>query len=222
MLSKTEVILFDLDGTLVNSFDQIFSAATLARIEKKYRPPSSSFIKEKIGLPASELFSDLELEEPNLLELIKLFRINLSKIKMSDQNLFEGVMELLQYINVCGIRMAVATNKPKRLAIEALSDCRILEFFEDVVGGDNILAKPDPAIINRCLDLLSVKAESALMVGDRIEDIMAANAAGVIAIGVAQGTHSQNEFYDKGAFRSFESISKLSLFLKEGIKHGNI
>ena len=219
---KINAYLFDLDGTLVDSANQIFQAVELARAELKYTSAPDKVIYSKIGLPAKDLFEDLDLSESELLNAVKLFRYNLSKIKLSGNNLFSGVPELLQLLAQKGIKLGVATNKPTVLAIQSLSDSGILNYFDFVVGADHHPPKPDPAIILTCLQLMLIEPHNAVMIGDRTEDVLAAKAAKVLPIGIAQGAHNEEHLMNSGAGRTFQNMSLLYQKITEGGVIANI
>ena len=220
--NNIKAFLFDLDGTLVDSANQIFEAVDLARVELKYASAPDKFIYSKIGLPAKDLFEDLDLSESELSNAVKLFRYNLSRIKLSKDDLFSGVLDILELLTQKGIKLGVATNKPTALAIQSLSDSGIHNYFDFVVGADNHPPKPDPAIILKCLDLMLIEPDEAVMIGDRIEDVLAAKAAKVLPIGIAQGAHSEEHLMNSGADRTFQNISLLYQKINEGEAIANI
>lgn len=220
--NNIKAFLFDLDGTLVDSANQIFEAVDLARTELKYTSAPDRFIYSKIGLPAKDLFEDLDLSESELSNAVKLFRYNLSRIKLSKDDLFSGVLDILELLTQKGIKLGVATNKPTALAIQSLSDSGIHNYFDFVFGADNHPPKPDPAIILKCLDLMLIEPHKAVMIGDRIEDVLAAKAAKVLAIGIAQGAHSEDHLMNSGADRTFQSILQLYQKINEGEAIANI
>ena len=114
-----------------------------------------------------------------------------------------------------GMLIGIATNKPSDLAIKCLTDSGIIYLINEVVGGEIYAVKPSPEIINACLENLGVKASEAVMVGDRIEDVKAANAAGVRAIGVSQTHHTVSELGNSGSFVTLNSILELVRLLKK-------
>ena len=215
-------LLFDLDGTLVDSANQIFEAIDLTRVELKYAAAPEKFIYSKIGLPAKDLFEDLDLSESELLNAVKLFRSHLSSIKLSKNDLYGGVPEVLQMLTEKGIKLGVATNKPTALAVQSLSDSGIHDFFEYIVGADNSPPKPDPAIVLKCLELMSIDQHEAVMIGDRIEDVRAAKAAKVLAIGIAQGAHSEEYLLTNGADITYSSMRLFYHKINEGEVIANI
>lgn len=198
--------IFDLDGTLVDSLPQIMEAANLAREE--FRSPSrdESFYTARIGLMAEVLFEDLNLPDTTLFSMVNAFRAHLKSIMLSPQNLILDVSLLLSLLSGRGFHLAIATNKPTELAEKALNETGIRQYFDCIVGIDGLVAKPDPSILFECLRLLASEPSSAVMVGDRPEDMIAADRAGVFGIGIAQGFHSESELVAAGARVTFRDI----------------
>ena len=220
LLGKTgnsiKAFLFDLDGTLVDSANQIFEAVELTRSQLRFDRAPAKFVHSKVGLPVKELFEDLNLQDLELSKTVELFRSNLSKIRLSENNLYADVPQMLRFLDEKGFKLGVATNKPTVLAVQSLSDTGIHDYFDFIIGAENHPPKPDPTIILKCLEFLLIEPHQATMVGDRIEDILAAKAAKVIAIGIAQGTHCEDDLVAKGADSTFMSMSMFYQMLIEG------
>ncbi len=209
-------IIFDLDGTLVDTTDQIYSAVYLTRELSHYAQVSKETLVSKIGLAASELFSDLNLNNTETIKAVNNFRKHLSNIKLSERNLFPCVMDLLNLLISRNFLLSVGTNKPYWVADKTLKECKIREKFHFVVGGDSLPLKPDKAIIENCLKRLNATSAAAIMIGDRIEDIRAATSASVVACGVLQGVHDKNQLFEAGAKKVFLDITDLYESLVKG------
>ena len=216
MVTRIKAIIFDLDGTLIDSTNQIYQAVSLTRKHLGYPDLNINLMKSKIGLPAKELFSDLSLSDYVADSAVIVFRELLLNLKLEQSDLFEGVFDLLEWAQQHNFKMAVATNKPLNLAIKALKETGIEEFFEHVEGSDNLPSKPNPAMINRCLDVLKVDKDLACMIGDRVEDTLAANSSCVKAIGILQGTHTAEKHIEAGAEQTFQDFGLLLEFVKLG------
>ena len=208
-----EAFLFDLDGTLVDSANQITFCVNDSRVDLGYAPADPRTIWSKIGLPAEELFQDLGLNSEEVKNLVSKFRLKLSEQIQINNVLFPGVIDLLTHLGFMNFKIGIATSKPQNIALEVVAASDLKNLVHHVQGIENFPAKPDPRVIQECMYHLNVS--SAIMIGDRIEDIMASNSAGCISIGVAQGSHSIDELNQAGAHFTYESISHLSLNLDE-------
>ena len=206
---KISGIIFDLDGTLINSAPQIIEAVRLAREDLGFPHIDEAILASKIGLPAKELFSDLNLDEVIEANYVGIFRKHLKEITLTELDLFKDVGKLLEDFKKASLRLAVATNKPFSLAQKALTDSSIRKYFDAIVGADVLPPKPNPAVIIEAIKLMEVDTSLSVMVGDRIEDIQAASSLKIKSVGVAQGTHSMQELAGAGANLVFNNISDM-------------
>jgi AHBA synthesis associated protein len=178
------VVVFDLDGVIVDSFPVMREAFTIAYAEVvgdgeapfdeyerhlgRYFPDIMSIM----GLP-------LEMEGPFVRESYRL---------AGRVPLFPGVTPLLRELRERGFRTAIATGKAGDRARHLLDTLGVLHCFDHVLGSDEVArAKPAPDIVLRALELLGARPEEALMVGDAVTDIAAARGAGVDAVAALWG-----------------------------------
>jgi phosphoglycolate phosphatase-like HAD superfamily hydrolase len=178
--------------------------------------PSKGFIRSKIGLAATELFVDLDLDDYQLSEAVSLFRSHLADIKLQPSDLFPSVLETLDALKKMSFSLAVATNKPSNLASLSFSQTGIVDYFEFIAGGDKCPPKPNPEVIFKCLEFLKSVPTESIMIGDRAEDMQAAKNAGVFAVGLAQGPHSEKLLREKGANFTYQSMSDFIHSVKKG------
>jgi phosphoglycolate phosphatase len=208
------VWIFDLDGTLFESHHQIVSSVNASRAAFNFHSIEASELFPKIGPPANFLFDDLGLESDQLQMLIDFFRLDLRKRITRGTPLFEGVEGLLEILHKSDFLIAIATSKPDELAELMVEISPISRFVNFVKGSSGIEPKPNPEVIFRVMEHLG--AQSGIMVGDRVEDIQAANGAGIPSIGVAQGSHTQLDLSEAGAKLTFASISELKAAVSSG------
>ncbi|GAB1338671.1 HAD-IA family hydrolase [Streptomyces sp. E-15] len=172
-------VVFDLDGVLVDSFEVMRHAFTVAYREvvgdgpapfEEYNRHQGRYfpdIMRIMGLP-------LEMEEPFVRESYR---------RAHEVRLFDGVVELLRELRERGVRTAVATGKSGPRARALLDQLAVRDLFDHVVGSDEVpRPKPAPDIVLRALDLLQAAPEEALMVGDAVTDLTSARGAGVAAV----------------------------------------
>lgn len=216
------LVIFDLDGTLVNTIDQICNAVYSTRELFDFAQVSKETLVTKIGLAASELFSDLNLNNTETVKVVETFRKHLGNIKLSELNLFPCVIDLLNLLISRNFILSVGTNKPYWLADKTLKECKIREKFSFVVGGEALPLKPDKSIIENCLKHSNSTAATAIMIGDRVEDMYAATSASVVAYGVLQGVHDANQLFEAGAKKVFLDITDLYESLVTGWNFENL
>ena len=215
-IKTKNLFIFDLDGTLVDSKNQISQAVALARHDSSFPDADPEFLESKIGLAAFELFSDLTLTDDERHEIVKVFRSYLMEIRLNPCDLFPGSNEVLTLLKAAKFRLAVATNKPSILAEKALFQTGIVDLIDFVAGGEILPQKPDPAIVLHAIKGARATAEKSIMIGDRIEDMQAAKSAGINCIGVTQGVHSAIDLLSSGAQQVFDSMEKLFVKLEKG------
>lgn len=202
-----DTYIFDLDGTLVDSLHQIERSLDKTRVHFGFKITPTGQVFTNLGQPIRQLFSDLVMSQSKQDEFITFFRKDLAKeISISNQ-LFSSVLDLIILIRNCDIRIAVATSKPTYLANQVIDNSEIRGMIDFIQGTDDFLAKPDPEVIHRCISAL--KSKNPIMIGDRTEDVLAASAAGIPAIGIAQSAHSENLLIASGAKLTFNSVDML-------------
>ena len=205
MNTADQVVLFDLDGTLVDSVEQISRTLNQARSDFGFSPQPQSFYENLVGLPVSELLSDLTVSSEILDELVAHFRkLLVLDIQRGSVVIFPGVIELFQLLESRRIDLAVATSKPTAIAQEVIRCSNLSQFVIHVQGTDSFLPKPDPEVILRVLAKFDGKP--SFMVGDRTEDVMAAKRAGIAGVGIAASAHSEEELKNAGAKATFKSF----------------
>ena len=210
-----DTYIFDLDGTLVDSLHQIERSLDKTRVHFGFKKTPTGQVFTNLGQPIRQLFSDLEMSRSKQDEFITFFRKDLAKeISISNQ-LFSSVLDLIALIRRCDIRIAVATSKPTYLANQVIDNSEIRGMIDFIQGTDDFLAKPNPEVIHCCISAL--KSKNAVMIGDRTEDVLAASAAGIPAIGIAQSAHSENLLIASGAMLTFKSIDVFYEFISSSI-----
>lgn len=178
---QRDVLLFDLDGTLVDSAGSIAAALTQVRAERGAGPVDADTIRPWISLGADVLVArslGRHAREPAA-DLAR-FRAILSDLPTDPDCLYCQVRETLELLAGAGFTMAVITNKPEGLSRSLLTDLGLAARFAAVVGGDTTpRAKPDPAPMRHALAALDARPEQAMLVGDSAIDAAAARAFGM-------------------------------------------
>jgi phosphoglycolate phosphatase len=193
----SRAVLFDLDGTLVDSPRAIVETFTAALTELGRPVPAAAAIRATIGLPLERAFADLTGEPvadtaPCVRAYLRLFgELILPK---AASLLFPGVAAGLAGLRRQGYALAVATSKYHASADALLTAAGIRAEFAVVVGADQVTRpKPDPETGRLILATLGIPARRAVMVGDTTHDILMANAAGMRSVAVTYGVHSGAE-----------------------------
>ncbi|HEX2987986.1 MAG TPA: HAD-IA family hydrolase [Chloroflexota bacterium] len=191
-----KALVFDLDGTLVDTPAGI--ARTIARVlaNRGYPVPSSEEVYQMIGLPLVDSFlrflpADARSIAP---ECVVEYRDLYERIEIPATTLFPGVGETLARFQAAGVRMAVATAKLTRVAESTLAHSGARGYFDAVLGGDCVSEpKPHPQLALSALARLECSPESALVVGDTSYDIQMGKAAGTATCGVTYGVQPRTQ-----------------------------
>lgn len=184
MTQQVEAVLFDLDGTLIDTNEliiQTFQTVLDERFPGKY---SRETILPFLGPPLYETFQQVDPTQVD--ELIASYRKWNVENHDAMVQAFPGVVETLEHLHARGIKMAIVSTKRNEMIERALNLMNVRHFFTAVIGLDDVKnAKPDPEPVQLALSKLGVEPEDALMVGDNFHDIIAARAAGVDSVAVA-------------------------------------
>jgi phosphoglycolate phosphatase len=192
MKNRFDLIIFDWDGTLIDSVEWIVYCIQQAAIHHQCRVPDVQAAKDIIGLSIenaiSQLFPecDISLREKIVVDYAQTF---FSK-KISRADLFPGVYEMLRQFKVNGYQLAIATGKKSGGLAQAVAATQVGDFFAATRSSDQTESKPNPLMINQIISELGVEKQRTLMVGDSVHDLQMAINAGVAAIGVTCGAHS--------------------------------
>lgn len=196
--------IFDLDGTLVNSENQIHEAILKTSRLMKLDEISSAQIHETLGLPLQAILQPLNLEPWKLAEFTRRFRELLSEEIKRGNQLFPGAINFLELVKAHNFVIGIATSKPTQLANLVVKHSDLKTFIDHTQGTDDFLPKPNPSVIIE--SMRSLKVNTAVMIGDRREDIQAAMAANIPGIGLAHSFHQQKELISSGASLAYGSF----------------
>lgn len=179
-------VLFDLDGTLIDSIDLILKSARYAFLECGIDCPTDAEWLTGVGRPLPVMFGHFAPGREQ--DLIAAYR----EYQLANHDLlvrvYDGVPEMLEELHWLGHRMAIVTSKTNVLALRGLVLTGLDRYFETVVGMDSCERhKPDPEPVRIALDRLSRSPEGAWFVGDSIHDMESGNAAGVATVGALWG-----------------------------------
>jgi phosphoglycolate phosphatase len=202
---RFDAVLFDLDGTLIETAPDLTNALNHA-LHKAGRPPIKvSDVRPMIGDGARALLQRglaATGPAPTEAELDRWFTDLLEyywEHVADDSHPFPGVVELLETMRATGLKLAVCTNKPFGLSKKLFEDLDMDHLFDAVVGGDSLsVKKPDPGHILGTLEAIGVAADKAVMVGDSGNDVNAAKNAGIPVVAVSFG-YTMVPAHDLGA-----------------------
>lgn len=188
-----QLILYDLDGTLVDTLADITCAANHMLRILQASAVSAHEVRGYIGCGVHELVKRcLNTEDPKRIEYgVSVYRAYYARHMLDQSRLYPGAREVLDYFNAR--RQAVITNKPNPFSREILTALGVADYFFEIIAGDSAYPKkPDPSAARAMVQRAGSRPEETLLIGDSPIDIETGRRAGVATIGVLHG------FSDKG------------------------
>ena len=199
-LDKRKLILFDLDGTLVDSAADLYRAMNLSLAQMQLELVTEQQVRDWIGKGTS-LFCESVLKhltgqvDPQQHQLLlKTFLDIYNANPCVDTQPFHGILEFLKWGQANHKILICVTNKPEQPARAILNDLNMSDYFTDIIGGDRFAErKPHPRQLLHCVEHYAVTKDQVLMMGDSVNDVEAARRAGIDCIVVSYGyNHGEN------------------------------
>ena len=222
-MEKKFTILFDLDGTLVDTAPDLMRAHNHVMKLFGYPTKSTNEIRNLVGQGAGAMlgrsiwgqakkeFSKIE-DEKIKNKMVKEFVDFYGKNIVNESTLINGVKEFLIWAKKKNISMAVCTNKQEHLSVDLLKKIGIYDFFEYVAGHNTFdYCKPDPRHLTSVIEILDGDIKKSIMIGDSETDANAAKAAGIPIILLEDGYTEKNtsEIYHNHLIKDFIDIEKI-------------
>jgi phosphoglycolate phosphatase len=208
------LLVFDLDGTLIDGYTAIGQALSYAMEKLNLSPPPDARVRVMVGHGLERLLekavgADLAPEG------VRLFRERYPEVAVEGSHLLPGVAETLDRLSAAGYPMALASNKPSRFSRLILEAKGVARHFHSIEGPDESTpAKPDPAMLRRILRDAGMPASDGVVVGDMEVDAEFARAGGARVVLIPNGSRSREELESSGADGLIESIRELPSWLE--------
>ncbi|RMR05470.1 Phosphoglycolate phosphatase [Pseudomonas savastanoi pv. glycinea] len=190
-----KLIMFDLDGTLVDSVPDLAVAVDKMLLELGRPAAGLAQVRNWIGngapvLVRRALANDLDhssVDDAQADQALEIF-MKFYAEKHEFTTVYPGVRETLKWLQKMGVEMALITNKPERFVAPLLDEMKLGRFFRLIIGGDTMpTKKPDPAALFFVMKMTNIPASQSLFVGDSRSDVQAAKAAGVPCVAMSYG-----------------------------------
>ncbi len=197
-----KAVIFDLDGTLLDTLDDIADSINAMLNEYGYPNISRERVRAIIGSGAKKLIADAlpeKLSDEEFIKRLETYNRIYNASGSPKTKLFGGVKEVLSELKNRGYRLAVLSNKPQH-STDKVAEKYLSGLGFDFIGGqsDKIKCKPDPAGALYVVDKLGVKPENAYLVGDGETDVLAAINAGITGIAALWGNRTKEQLKSAG------------------------
>ena len=222
-MTQKFTILFDLDGTLIDTAPDLMKAHNHVMKKFGYKTKTTDEIRAIVGKGARTLIGRSIwgqakkefsiIEDQNVKdEMVKEFIDYYGKNIINESKLINGVEEFLKWCSSKKISMGVCTNKQEHLAIDLLKKIKIYNYFEYVAGGNTFeVCKPDPKHLTNIVEILNGDLKKTLMIGDSENDTIPAKEASIPVILLDNGYTEKNvsEIYYDHLVEDFIGIEKI-------------
>lgn len=226
-----DLLMFDLDGTLVDSAPEYADATNAVLRSRGLRPAPDAEVGGWIGNGAREIvihalaartgcdIADVRADHEDVDAAMAVFRPAYSECCGRRSDIFPNVRETLDELRRRGVAMALVTNKEAYLTARVLTVHRLLGYFDPVVGGDSLSRrKPDPLPLEHCMQVHGVERSHSLLIGDSPIDVAAARAAGVPCWAVPYGYACGRPIADVRPDRILASFAEVLQAVDPGIE----
>lgn len=195
-----QAVLFDLDGTLTHSGAGVMRSVSYALAACGLEPLSTQRLRSFVGPPLQDSFAALGLTPAGVDHAVERYREYFADRGIFENEVYDGITEVLTVLGQRGVRLAVATSKPTVFAERILDHFDLAAHFEDVVGAnlDGTQTRKHE-VITEALARLGLQPAVTVMVGDRAQDVEGSARVGVACIGAGWGYANDGELEAAGA-----------------------
>ena len=215
MNHEAKLIVFDWDGTLMDSAAHIVTCLQNAITELSLPPRSDEEIKNIIGLGLREALLALypQATDKELAALVDRYREHFFDQQTDPCELFSGARALIQELNAKEYFLAIATGKGRNGLDKVLKETGLGEFFPITRCADESHSKPHPQMMLDIIDYYGIEADDAIMVGDTEYDLQMANNAQSHSVAVTYGVHEKQRLLDCNPLTCLDSVGDLHQWL---------
>ncbi len=203
------IILFDLDGTLIDSTDAILEGFGVAFKTFKDAKPNDTEIKKLIGYPLEIMFGKLGVSEEKVNDYVLAYKEHYRQISRQQTTMLPLAIEAVKYASTFAT-LGVVTTKTARYSEEILEHLGVMPYFGVLIGRESVVhPKPHPEPILKALQALKGDPSKTWMIGDTPMDLLSAKAAGVCSVGVLCGYGTKEDLEkhtDKITLNALEAV----------------
>ena len=194
---KIQNLLFDLDGTLVDSSQTISASIEFALENMGIDSANRTPVEKVIGASLFDIFrNEFDLTDEQAYVAIELYREHYDSLNQAGTLVYDNIRDVLPRLRTAGYRLFIATVKPTQIAEKVLSDLDLRSWFDGVAGSSMDSERRDKSsIIAHALRKFDLDPSCSMMIGDRDQDITGAKENGLAAMAVTYGFGSREELH---------------------------
>lgn len=217
-MRQYKLIIFDWDGTLMNSMSRIVSCIQAACCDAGIEAPVDEDARNVIGLGLNEACRRLLPNIDNELysQVQEHYRQHFLRNDTPPAQLYSGVRPMLQDLNRRGYLLAIATGMSRSGLDSILHETGLADYFHATRSVDESASKPNPLMLYQLLDHFDLKSTQAIMVGDTEYDLQMARNAGMDALAAGYGVHQANRLLALKPLACIDSITQMHNWLTAG------
>ena len=204
-----KLIIFDLDGTLVDAYPAIISSFNYTMQKLKLPVQDALTIRRAVGWGDENLLMPF-IKEKDVPGAVSIYRKHHKLALLKESSLFPKADKVLAYLKNQGYILAVASNRPSRFSWILIRHLKLKKYFDYVLCADKLKhIKPHPEIINKIMQRFALRPKQTLYVGDMTIDAQAGRRAKVKTVIVTTGSSTKSEIKKEGPYRIIAKISEL-------------
>jgi len=215
-MRRYELIVFDWDGTLMDSAGTIVHCVQAAATDLGLEPPAEERARHIIGLGLVDALRHAlpDLPEARYADLVERYRHHYLS-RDHELVLFQGAEDVVRGLAESGRRLGVATGKSRRGLDRALEHSGLGPYFHATRCADECHSKPHPQMLEELMEEFAVPPEATLMIGDTTHDLLMASNAGVAAVAVSYGAHPRAALDAAVSLYCAASVAELAAWLDQ-------
>ena len=212
---RSKIVLFDLDGTIIDSTEAILESFEKAYSTFNTAVPSAESIKALIGLPLDVMFVKLGVDEVEAMGYVKAYKEHYRTIHTKKTVLLPHAKDAIEFAHGYA-RLGIVTTKTSEYSRELLEHFDLMKYFDVLVGREDVEhPKPDPEPVEKALSALGHSfGDVAYFIGDTDADMIAAEEAGIACIGVLCGYMGKEQLEEYADFIQEDAMAAVKLIEK--------
>ena len=216
-LPRPEMVLIDVDGTLVDSVPDLAYCVDAMMSELGMPERGEKRVRHWVGNGVERLVKralvnqlDGEPDEALFSKALPVFEALYRENTSKRSRLYQGVKEALDFLKTTGVRLGCVTNKASQFTLPLLQDLGVHDYFEVVICGDMVeRKKPDPMPLLQAAEQLQTEAKASMMLGDSMSDVNAARAAGFQIVCMSYGYNHGEDIRDYDPDAVIDSMAEI-------------